>query len=67
MGAPHGGLATEALMTLVKGKASESLIEDLQPGSPSLKTLTFRFAEIAQDVRILSIYERLPTKSAIEV
>ena len=67
MGAPHGGLATEALMTLVKGKASESLIEDLKPSSPSLNSLANRFARIAHDVRILSIYERRPTKSAIEV
>ena len=67
MGAPHGGLATDALMTLVKGKASETLIEDLQPGSAVLKKMTSKFAPLAQRIRILSIYERLPTKSAIQV
>lgn len=67
MGAPHNGLATDALMTLVKGKASESLIEELKPGSPTLKNLKFRFDDMAQNVRVLSIFERRESKTAIEV
>ena len=67
MGTPHGGLATDALMTLVKGKAGETLIRELKPGSEALRDMAFKFARIAQSLRILSIYERLPTKSAIEV
>ena len=67
MGAPHNGLANDALMTLVKGKASESLIEELGPGSPTLNNLKFKFDDIAQNVKVLSIFERRKTKTAIEV
>ena len=67
MGAPHNGLANSALMTLVKGKASESLIEELGPGSPTLRNLRFKFDDIAQNIRVLSIFERRETPTAIEV
>ena len=67
MGAPHNGLATDALMTLVKGKASESLIDELKPGSPTLRNLKFRFDDMAQNIKVLSVFERRETPTAIEV
>ena len=65
-GAPHGGLATTALETLVKGKPGQSLIEELKPGSPALENLNFKFKTISQNMKILSVFERLPTASAVE-
>lgn len=65
-GAPHGGLATTALETLVKGKPSQSLIEELKPGSPVLEDMNYKFKMISQSMKILSVFERLPTPSAIE-
>lgn len=65
-GAPHGGLATTALETLVKGTPSQTLIEELKPGSPFLDSLTFKFKRISLNMKILSVYERQPTASAVE-
>lgn len=67
MGAPHGGLETKALETLVKGQPTQPLIEELRKGSPVLKAMATKFARIANRIKILSVFETLPTKTAILV
>lgn len=65
-GAPNRGLATNALMTLVKGSSAETLIKDLKPGSEVLREMNWRFAQVARDVKVLTIFETQPTPTAIE-
>lgn len=64
-GAPFGGLETVALEMLVKGTPSQTLIEDLRPGSIVLKQLTNNFKKISRNMSIMSVYERIPTPTAI--
>ena len=67
LAAPHKGLQTNALETLVKSKPTEDLIRELKPGSPTLTDLNRRFAIVAKDIEILTCYELYPTKTAIQV
>ncbi|KAI9772824.1 MAG: hypothetical protein M1840_008706 [Geoglossum simile] len=66
MGAPHRGLDTTALETLVKSKPTEGLVRELKAGSPTLTELNDKFRHIATDITILSCFESNPTKTAIE-
>ena len=67
LGAPHKGLETTALETLVKSKATEDMIRELKSESPTLTELNDKFRHVAKDVDILTCYELSPTKTAIEV
>lgn len=64
-GAPHGGLNTNALETLVEGTPSETLIKQLKPGSPALEYLSKSFKQIGSSIKVVSVFERLPTPTAI--
>ncbi len=67
MGAPHKGLETTALETLVSRKATEDMIRELKSESPTLTELNDKFRYVAKDIDILTCYELSPTKTAIEV
>ena len=67
LGAPHRGLDIKALRSLVKGEVTEPMILELQANSPTLRALNQSFAQVAQDVDILTCYENKPTKTAINV
>ena len=70
-GAPHNGLNTDALSTLVGGQPSAPLIQDLTPGSGVLVNLNDKFAEklarVGRDVKILSVVETRKTKTVTQV
>jgi hypothetical protein len=55
------------MQTLVKGKATQALIDELSVRSRTLNEINQRFAQIASDIDILTCYETKPTKTAIEV
>lgn len=67
LGAPHKGLETTALETLVKSQASEDMIRELKSESPTLTELNDKFRHVAKDIDILTCYELSPTKTAIEM
>ena len=67
IGAPHRGLQTMALETLVKSRATEDMIRELRAESPTLTELNDKFRHVAKDIDILTCYELTPTKTAIEV
>lgn len=70
-GAPHNGLNTDALSTLVGGQPSAPLIQDLTPGSGVLVNLNNKFAEylarMGRDIRILSVVETRKTRTVVQV
>lgn len=67
MGAPHKGLETTALETLVKSQPTEDIIRELRSESPTLTELNDKFRHVAKDIDILTCYELGLTKTAIEV
>lgn len=67
LGAPHKGLETTALETLVKSQATEDMIRELNSESPTLTELKDKFRHVAKDIDILTCYELSPTKTAVEV
>lgn len=67
LGAPHGGLTTKALQTLVKSKPTEEMIRKLQPKSPTLTKLNSKFRHVAQGIAILACYELKATNTVKEV
>lgn len=67
MGAPHKGLETTALETLVKSQPTEDIIRELRSESPTLTELNDKFRHVAKDIDILTCYELSLTKTAIEV
>ncbi|KAL9133201.1 MAG: hypothetical protein Q9175_005624 [Cornicularia normoerica] len=67
LGAPHKGLETTALETLVKSQATEDMIRELKSESPTLTELNDKFRHVAKDIDILTCYELSPTKTAFEV
>lgn len=64
-GAPHDGLETRALETLVKGQPSQEFIQELKPGSVVLEQLSNNFKRISTGIKILTVFERLPTPTAV--
>lgn len=66
-GAPHRGLETTALETIVKLRPSEDLIKELQTQSPTLRELNDKFRHVANNIDILTCYEIIPTRTAIMV
>ena len=67
LAAPHRGLNIKALQTLVKGEATEQMVLELKPESPTLAWLNQGFIRFARDIDILTCYETKPTKTAINV
>ena len=67
LGAPHRGLHTAALETLVRSRPTEDMIRELRPESPTLTDMNDKFRHVAKDIDILTCYELSPTKTAIEV
>lgn len=65
-GAPHNGLETEALASLVKGQPTATLIYELKHDSPTLDSLARRFKYYAENLSIHSYYESRPTKTVVE-
>ncbi len=66
-GAPHRGLQTEALETIVKLRPSEDLVKELQIQSPTLRELNDKFRHVAENIDILSCYETIPTRTVTMV
>ncbi|KAL8744249.1 MAG: hypothetical protein Q9184_008020, partial [Pyrenodesmia sp. 2 TL-2023] len=66
-GAPHKGLETSALELLVQSEPSEDLVKELKPGSGTLMALNQRFCHVSHDMRILSLYEKVPTKAPVKM
>jgi hypothetical protein len=66
-GAPHNGLDTEALASLVKGQPTATLINELTHDSPTLDSLSRRFKFFTENLSIHSYYESRPTKTVVEV
>ncbi|CAD6574573.1 MAG: hypothetical protein ASARMPREDX12_006825 [Alectoria sarmentosa] len=66
LGAPHRGLETTALKTLVEGTASANMIRDLEEGSNTLAMLDDDFKKYHQEssIHILSFYELYKTPTA---
>jgi len=67
LGAPHRGLHTTALETLVKSRPTEEMVRELKSQSPTLTELNDKFRHVARDIELLTYYELHPTKTAIEV
>ena len=69
LGAPHRGLETTALKTLVEGTASANMIRDLEEGSNTLAMLDDDFKKYHQEssIHILSFYELYKTPTAHQV
>lgn len=71
LGAPHNGIDTDALSTLVGGQPSLALIQDLTPGSGVLVNLNDDFAEklksVGRDIKILSVVETRKTRTVTQV
>lgn len=63
-GAPHRGLNTTALETLVTGSVSERLIRDLKSDSVVLANLSAEFASASKKVRIITCSELRTTPTA---
>ena len=66
-GAPHRGLQTTALETLVKSQPTEEMLRELRARSPTLNDLNDKFRFVANDINILTCFELLQTKTAVEV
>lgn len=68
LAAPHRGLNVDALQTLVNGQATANMINELRANSSTLREITSRFRDIAEDnIDILTCYEQRPTKTVIKV
>ena len=67
LGAPHKGLHTTALETLVESQPTEDILRELRAESPTLTELNNKFRHVAKDSNILICYELCPTKTAIKV
>ncbi len=66
LGAPHKGLHTAALETLVKSKPTEDMIRELRAESPTLTELNDSFRFVARNLDIVTCYELKKSKTAIE-
>ncbi|KAH0541634.1 hypothetical protein FGG08_003924 [Glutinoglossum americanum] len=66
MGAPHRGLDTAALETVVGSKPTGDLIRELKAESPTLRELNEKFLRVATEFDILTCFETEPTKTVIE-
>lgn len=66
-GAPHRGLETTALETIVKMRPSEDLVKELQTQSPTLRELNDKFRHVVKNTDVLTCYETIPTRTAIMV
>ena len=67
LGAPHRGLHTAALETLVNSRQTEDMMRELKSESPTLTELNDKFRHVAKDIDILTCYELKPTKTAVQV
>ena len=67
LGAPHRGLHIDALETLVESKPTEDIVRELKAGSPTLTYLNENFRNVVSDVQIVSVYEKRPTPTAIQL
>ncbi|KAL8732870.1 MAG: hypothetical protein Q9166_002471 [cf. Caloplaca sp. 2 TL-2023] len=65
--APHKGLHTTALETLVESKPTEDMIRELRAESPTLTELNDSFRYVASSVDIVTCYELRKTRTAIEM
>ena len=66
-GAPHRGLQTTALETLVKSQPTEDMLRELRARSPTLNELNDKFRFVANNIDILTCFELWQTKTAVEV
>ena len=66
-GAPHRGLHTAALETLVNSRPTEDIIRELKPKSPTLTELSNKFRHVAKDINILTCYEEKSTRTVVQV
>ena len=65
-GCPHRGLEITALKSIVQGKTTENLINDLKKNSKLLIILYRRFAQVYQHIELISIREANQTHSVQE-
>ena len=67
LGAPHRGLHTSALETLVESEPTEDMVRELKSESPTLTELNDKFRHVGKDLNILTCYELKQTKTVIKV
>ncbi|KAL8783807.1 MAG: hypothetical protein Q9195_009274 [Heterodermia aff. obscurata] len=67
LGAPHKGLEIRALETLVKTQPGEDIVRELKAESPTLTELNDKFRYVAENIDILTCYEMIPTKTAMQM
>lgn len=65
-GAPHRGLDTVAIKTLVEGSPSEDIVQELKKQSPTLTRLNDDFRHLHGHLEILTLYELEDTPSIRE-
>lgn len=61
IGAPHRGLNTNALQSIMNGTPSADLIRALEWKSPTIQKLNNGFRHVCKGLDILTIYEKTPT------
>ena len=68
LGVPHRGLEMTGIETLVKGKPTQTLVNELKAGSPTLMDLNSRFAYVIKGLDLFcTFYETQPTNTIIQV
>lgn len=67
LGAPHKGLNTSALETLVLSKPTEDMVKELKAESPTLTELSDKFRFVAENIDIVTCYEMKKTRTAMKV
>jgi hypothetical protein len=51
----------DALKTMIKNDPPQQLVNEIGPGSPTLKDMHDRFRAVSANMQILSVYETLAT------
>jgi hypothetical protein len=65
LAAPHRGMNIDALKTIIRNEPPQHLVNELGPGSPTLKDMHDRFRRASKDMQILSVYETLATPTVV--
>jgi hypothetical protein len=61
LAAPHRGMEIEALLTVIKDKPPQQLINELRRNSAILRELDRSFIDAAEHIKILTVYETQET------
>ncbi|KAF2964665.1 hypothetical protein GQX73_g8898 [Xylaria multiplex] len=63
MAAPHRGMNIKALEALVQGEPPQTLVRELERGSPTLQDLAERFPRVLGDIPVLTVFETKKTQT----